>query len=226
MQKKSLEISCYVAGAGAFGVFFRWLQDQMAFDEAGLAERSVFNYLVPLVILASALLFNRFIERARGEKLYIPMEFCQALRNEGKLFTIARWTCGLVMALGGVVLIATSETDKDAELLLALAFGLRTGRALRWVAGVNLATQLGLNLALEVFTYCNGALAGVMALLALPVYLAAEVAVTLVELRIYRRKLTGERGLSGRRITAYTWTANLCSFLAGVLLSFQLPTLF
>ena len=121
MQKKSLEISCYVAGAGAFGVFFRWLQDQMAFDEAGLAERSVFNYLVPLVILASALLFNRFIERARGEKLYIPMEFCQALRNEGKLFTIARWTCGLVMALGGVVLIATSETDKDAELLLALA---------------------------------------------------------------------------------------------------------
>ena len=113
-----------------------------------------------------------------------------------------------------------------AELLLALAVGLRTGRALRWVAGVNLATQLGLNLALEVFTYCNGALAGVMAILALPVYLAAEVAVTLVELRIYRRKLTGERGLSGRRITAYTWTANLCSFLAGVLLSFQLPTLF
>lgn len=113
-----------------------------------------------------------------------------------------------------------------AELLLALAFGLRTGRALKWVAVVNLATQLGLNLALELFTYCNGALEGMMAILALPVYLAAEVAVTLVELRIYRRKLTGERGLSGRRITAYTWTANLCSFLAGVLLSFQLPDLF
>ena len=126
-----------------------------------------------------------------------------------------------LLALAGRVVLTLG-----AELLLALAFGLRTGRALRWVAGVNLATQLGLNLALEVFTYCNGALAGVMAILALPVYLAAEVAVTLVELRIYRRKLTGERGLSGRRITAYTWTANLCSFLAGVLLSFQLPTLF
>ena len=33
MQKKSLEITCYVAGAGAFGVFLRWLQDQLAFDE-------------------------------------------------------------------------------------------------------------------------------------------------------------------------------------------------
>ena len=122
MQKRSLEISCYVCGAGAFGVFFRWLQDQMAFDDAGLAERSVFNYLVPLAILASAVLFNRFIEQARSEKLYIPTDFCQALRNEGRLFTIARWVCGLVMAGGGVLLIATSETDKDASWLLALAF--------------------------------------------------------------------------------------------------------
>ncbi|MBS7219626.1 MAG: hypothetical protein KH028_09465 [Oscillospiraceae bacterium] len=112
------------------------------------------------------------------------------------------------------------------ELLLALAFGLSTGRALKWVAGVNLATQLGLNLGLELFTYCNGALEGMMAILALPVYLAAEVAVTLVELRIYRRKLVGERGLSDRRITVYTWTANISSFLIGVLLSFQIPSLF
>ena len=55
MQKKSLETSCYVCEAGAFGVFFRWLQDQMAFDEAGLADRSVVNYLVPLLVLAAAL---------------------------------------------------------------------------------------------------------------------------------------------------------------------------
>ncbi len=126
-----------------------------------------------------------------------------------------------LLALAGRVVLTLG-----AELLLALAFGLRTGRALRWVAGVNLATQLGLNLALELFTYCNGALEGVMAILALPVYLAAEAAVTLVELRIYRRKLLGERGAPGRRITAYTWTANLCSLLAGVLLSFRLPALF
>ena len=114
-----------------------------------------------------------------------------------------------LLALAGRVALTLG-----AELLLALAFGLRTRQALKWVAVVNLATQLGLNLALELFTYCNGALEGMMAILALPVYLAAEAVVTLVELRIYRRKLLGERGASGRRITAYTWTANLCSLLA------------
>ena len=121
MQKKSLEVSCYVCGAGAFGVFFRWLQDQMAFDVAGLAERSVFNYLVPLLILAAALLFNRFIEQAKSEKLYIPRDYCQALRNEGKLYTLARWVCGLVMVLGGVLLVSSCETDKDAKLMFILA---------------------------------------------------------------------------------------------------------
>ena len=126
-----------------------------------------------------------------------------------------------LLALAGRVALTLG-----AELLLALAFGLRTRQALKWVAVVNLATQLGLNLALELFTYCNGALEGMMAILALPVYLAAEAVVTLVELRIYRRKLLGERGASGRRITAYTWTTNLCSLLAGVLLSFRLPALF
>lgn len=126
-----------------------------------------------------------------------------------------------LLALAGRVALTLG-----AELLLALAFGLRTRQALKWVAVVNLATQLGLNLALELFTYCNGALEGMMAILALLVYLAAEAVVTLVELRIYRRKLLGERGASGRRITAYTWTANLCSLLAGVLLSFRLPALF
>jgi len=122
MQKRSLEICCYVCGAGAFGVFFRWLQDQMAFDEAGLAEKSIFNYLVPLLVVASALLFNRFIEQAQREKLYIPSDFCQALKNEGRLFTFFRWLCGGIMVAGGLVLIATCETDKDAELLLILAF--------------------------------------------------------------------------------------------------------
>ena len=72
MQKKPLEITCYVAGAGAFGVFFRWLQDQLAFDEAGLNEKSVFNFLVPLLVIAAALLFRRFVSDMKERRLNTP----------------------------------------------------------------------------------------------------------------------------------------------------------
>ena len=136
MQKKSLEITCYVAGAGAFGVFLRWLQDQLAFDENGLSEPSVFNFLVPLMLLAAAWMFTRFINKIQDDKCYVPRDFCDALFNPGKLFAVARWAIGLLMCLGSVVLLMTSETDIDADfirIICLLAF--LSGLAFPFVLG-------------------------------------------------------------------------------------------
>ena len=121
MQKKTLEISCYVCGAGAFGVFFRWLQDQVAFNDQGLAEPSALHFIVPLYILATAILFMRMVDKAKNKRYYLPTEFNVVLRNEGKLFTIARWAAGIVMALGGLLVLATCEVEKEAGMLKILA---------------------------------------------------------------------------------------------------------
>ena len=138
MYKKPLEISCYVAGAGAFGVFFRWLQDQLAFDENGLNERSVFNLLVPVMVIASALVFWHFIRAMQDRRIAPPNDFCKALYNPGKLFTILRWAAGLVMIAGAVVLMMTTETDPNVNMIRAvcllaalsgLAFPLVLGQA-------------------------------------------------------------------------------------------------
>ena len=120
MQKKPLEITCYVAGAGAFGVFFRWLQDQLAFDEAGLNEKSVFNLLVPALIVAAALLFHRFVSDMKERRLYAPEDFCQAFYNPGKLFTAARWAAGVLMIAGAALLLMSSEADPHAEMIRVL----------------------------------------------------------------------------------------------------------
>ena len=121
MQKKSLEICCYVSSAGAFGVFLRWLQTQLAFDDAGLAEKSVFHFLVPLFILACAVVFLRFVDRARNDRYYLPDDFCGALENKGRLFAIVRVAAGALVAIGALLLLAECETDKDALFLRILA---------------------------------------------------------------------------------------------------------
>ncbi len=120
MQKKPLEICCYVAGAGAFGVFFRWMQTMLAFNELGLVDRSAFNVLVPLFVLAVAVVFYRFLKAEQAAGAYLSTEFNRALRNEGKLFALVRWVLGGIMCLGGAILIFTSETDKLAPMLRLL----------------------------------------------------------------------------------------------------------
>ena len=120
MRKKPLEITCYVAGAGAFGVFFRWLQDQLAFDEAGLNEKSLLNFFVPALVIAAALVFRHFVESMKEQKLAPPESYCEALFNPGKLFAALRWLAGVVMLAGAGLLLLQSETDRHAELLRVL----------------------------------------------------------------------------------------------------------
>ncbi len=125
MHRKPLEIACYVAGAGAFGVFFRWLQDQLAFDEAGLNEKSVFNLLVPLMAAAAFFLFRSFVAGWKTRRVVVPGDFCHALYNPGKFYTILRWSAGFVMIVGSVVLLMSSEADPLADwirVLCLLAF--------------------------------------------------------------------------------------------------------
>ena len=121
MQKKVMEISCYVAGAGAFGVFLRWLQDQLAFNDAGLPDKSALHVMVPVYIAVCALLFRHIVKGYRKAGKCLPENFFEAFRNEGKLYSLLRWVCGIVMAAGGALLLATSELDKYAGMLQVLS---------------------------------------------------------------------------------------------------------
>ena len=121
LRKRALETCCYVAGAGAFGVFVRWMQVMMAFNEDGLVDKSFFNFALPAFLIAAALVFLRFVDKLRLERYELSEDFHSALRNEHQLFTIFRWLIGVVMSVGGVMLLISSEIDKNAEMLQILA---------------------------------------------------------------------------------------------------------
>ena len=119
-HKKALEINAYVAGAGAFGVFFRWMQRQLAIED-GLVKGSVWNVIVPLSILAVGYVFLRFVDRFKNERCYLPDELEEALVSPGKLYTIVRWAVGILMCVGALAVLATCETDKNAVMLRVVA---------------------------------------------------------------------------------------------------------
>ena len=121
MQKKALEITCYVAGGGAFGVFLRWLQVMIAFNEQGLVNKSAFNVLVPAFLIAAVAVFLRFLNQDDQRQLYVPEPFVPALKNDYKLFSILSWLAGGIVVIGALALLAKSETDKFVRFLRVLS---------------------------------------------------------------------------------------------------------
>ena len=126
--KDALEKTCYVAAGGAFGVFIRWLQLQIAFNDDGLPDASVFNVLVPLAVLAAAILFFVFIRQYRDRGYYLPSSYTKALQNDGFLYALMRRLLGAVMCAGALLLFASSETDRNIVYYRILAvLGLLSG---------------------------------------------------------------------------------------------------
>lgn len=120
-RNRCITSCCYVGGAGAFGVFIRWLQVQTAFTEDRLANRSVFNLFVPLFVAACVFAFARLLNRLEKERFTLPEDFKGALENRGMLFAALRWGIGLIMCAGALLLFSESATDKNTELIKVLA---------------------------------------------------------------------------------------------------------
>ena len=123
------------------------------------------------------------------------------------------------------------------ETLLALAFGLRTKRAFLTVLAANGATQVALNILLNVQLHFNNVY-GVF-----PLYFFAELFVFVTEAALYcfilgKRKNGGVSGsadenggkaaivYSKKRLILYAFTANLISFCIGLPLAILLPAVF
>ena len=121
MMKIALETVCYTAGAGAFSVFIRWLQTMLAYNEDGLVDASAFNFLLPAILVASALVFRHFVKKFQKERYSISEDLFETMKNEGKLYSVLRWGIGLVMIAGAGALLAECEIDRDAGFLKALA---------------------------------------------------------------------------------------------------------
>lgn len=108
------------------------------------------------------------------------------------------------------------------EIGAALLFGFRQRRVLAVIAGVNIVTQVTLNVLLNVINYNMGSLAFSM------YYVLLEVIVFVVEGIVYGLLLNrvSEKRLSARRVIFYTLTANAVSFAAGFLIAKWVPGIF
>jgi hypothetical protein len=102
------------------------------------------------------------------------------------------------------------------EMLLALLFGFRTKKPLLFIAAVNAATQLLLNIGLSVICYFDG-----LGFLFYVTYVLAELAIMVAEATVFAKFLPRKQEIkiSKKRCVFYALFANILSFAAGLVLS-------
>lgn len=141
--KKSLELICYIAGAGAFGVFLRWMQLQLAFNELGLPEKSRFHAVLILYVLAAAVVFFRFVRGYEKARLYLSDEFSEAFANAGRFYRLARIAAGIVLCAGALLLfVQTAEDPHSTDYRVLAACGFLSGIAFPlWLSRADRETE-------------------------------------------------------------------------------------
>lgn len=108
------------------------------------------------------------------------------------------------------------------ELASAWLFGLRNKKLITTVFGVNVVTQIGLNVALNIINYNRGAFMFIFC------YVLLEILVFVVEAIAYVvlfRKNT-ELRISKKRTVSYALVANIVSFIGGMAIAQFVPGIF
>lgn len=120
--KDALIMLCYVCALGAFGAFFRWLQMQTARDvETGMMNPSVLNILLPLTIIAAALVLLQRTRKLTANELAFPTGMGEALRGLSIVYIICAWIIAALMVIGGVMTIMASTLDSLRSMYLLIA---------------------------------------------------------------------------------------------------------
>jgi hypothetical protein len=121
-----------------------------------------------------------------------------------------------------VSLVARILLTIAVELGIALLFGFREKKQFRFIAVVNVMTQVGLNIALNMINYSIGQLAFVF------FYVLLEIVVIIAEAVLYAiyLKKFGEKPVSRWKPIAYALVSNVSSFALGLGIARWIPGIF
>ena len=123
MRKNALIITCYVCALGAFGAFFRWLQNQICYDPVtGIMAKSMWNFLLPIAMLAAAAVFYMQIKNLLDRNLVPPMKLYDMFRGTTIVYPIVSWIVALIMVFGGLITITGLKYDEQSGLYTFIGF--------------------------------------------------------------------------------------------------------
>ncbi len=123
MQNKSLQLCGFTLILGIFGAFLRWVQLRRVFEpDTGLATpHSIWSYAVILIILLGTALIYLLVRSLK--KNSFPQSYPSVFSRSKTAYSVASIVIGIIMAVGGLMTIATAMTEKSSYSVFQLMLG-------------------------------------------------------------------------------------------------------
>lgn len=125
MRKTSLVMCCVSCVFGAFGAFFRWLQDLTGFEkDTGLyISGNIWSRAIVVACIGvAAVLFVMVMDLKNKKRLVLPVDYAAALGGTTAYYRIAYGILAAVMAVGALMLLISAAKDTYPVLQYLLAF--------------------------------------------------------------------------------------------------------
>lgn len=117
MRKNALTICCYICAIGAFGAFFRWLQNQICYDAVtNTMKGGGWGIFILLVMLAAFAVFYMLIKKLFDQNLVPPTKLYEVFHGTTVIFPIAFCIIAVILVLGGISTMLATRFDKQAGL--------------------------------------------------------------------------------------------------------------
>lgn len=229
LEEGKEDYSRYQEGDADYDIFRKFVQYEDAdgfyflqyFEDCTESRRFTWTYYPPeefKVLLYFPDTDSFLTDNTRYRRYAFDSYFTAAVQADGALSIVKSYDyTGEAISLAVRIVLTIA-----IELAVALLFGLREKGRLRFIAMINVLTQIGLNVTLSIVNYHMG-LFGFLA-----IYILLEMAVFALEGALYAAFLPkrGEKKLPSWLAWAYALAANSLSFLLGLFLAVWLPGAF
>lgn len=112
-EHAALEATLYTVCTAAFGMFVRWMQKMLAFNENNLPDKSFWNWATPVTALIVALIFIRLIDKMKNRRWFLTKNYTEVYVTDSKVLLLIEIFGGFLVFLGGVLLISETEAAKN-----------------------------------------------------------------------------------------------------------------
>lgn len=120
-EMAAVEICLYTVSGGAFGLFVRWMQKMIGYNEKSLPDPGFWNWAVIGIIAFAAFLLTKLVDGLKNRRWFLPRSHREVYSTDNRWLRLAAGTAAFLLVVGAILTLYSCGLEKNRYLLYVLS---------------------------------------------------------------------------------------------------------